>query len=359
MKKSRRTFIKASAALGALSVMKPSGVFAAAPVLKTVGFVVSTPIQPKHLAAFEQALDANGWQTASQRALVDPDSAGGAYGPAHNELKKIAQGHIDLKADLIVAAGGLPAAVAVAAAVKSNLGTAPPFIFLIGRYPASGEADGADLYDCPTSKKVGGVNQDVPAQNPSNFTLLNSKSGGVVTIGTVGLIVNKNNPITEPEVAVWKAQGGINEDLIFYLKGENNDNNSMRRLLGDISNQTLNGIVVSSDAFLRSKGRDFDARLRTSAGGGGGGFRGWACYPYNEYLFQTPGEPGTPGGMYSMSTPALAVDDLQDQNTAYYKLGLKAAQVLSNTLTSTQALTTWTKDPSTSSYSWKDGAFPP
>jgi hypothetical protein len=358
MKKSRRTFIKASAALGALSVMKASGVFAAAPVLKTIGFVVSTPIQPSHLAAFEQALDANGWQTATQRALVDPDSAGGTYGPARNELKKIAQGHIDQRVDLIVAAGGLPAAVAVAAAVKSNLGTAPPFIFLIGRYPASGEADGADLYDCPMSKKVGGVDQNVPAQNPSNFTLLNSKSGGVVTIGTVGLIVNKNNPITEPEVAVWKAQRGINEDLIFYLKGENNDNNSMRRLLGDISNQTLNGIVVSSDAFLRSKGRDFDARLRTSAGGGGGGFRGWACYPYNEYLFQTPGEPGTPGGIYSMSTPALAVDDLQEQNTAYYKLGLKAAQVLSNTLTSTQALTTWTKNSSTSAYSWIDGALP-
>jgi hypothetical protein len=350
MKKSRRTFIKASAALGALSVMKVSGAFAA-PVLKTIGFVVSTPIQPRHLAAFEQALGMNGWQTATQRALVDPDSAGSKYGPAQHELRNISQAFIEQGVDLIVAAGGLPAAIAVATAVNNNPTTAPPFIFLIGRYPVSA-ADGAELYNCPTSKKVGGVDQNLPAQNPSNFTLLATKSGGEVTIGTVGLIVNKNNQITEPEVDVWKAQPGINEDLIFYLKNDNSDA-SVNQLFRDISNQTLNGIVVSSDAFLRSKGHDFDARLRTSAG-----FRGWACYPYNEYLFQTPGEPGTPGGIYSTSTPALAVDDLTDQSTGYYRLGLKAAQVLSNTLTSAQALTTWKKDSTTSAYSWVDGAFP-
>lgn len=67
MKKSRKAFSKR------LSVTKASGAFATAPVLKTIGFVVSTPIKPNHLAAFEQALDVNGWQTATKRALVDPD----------------------------------------------------------------------------------------------------------------------------------------------------------------------------------------------------------------------------------------------------------------------------------------------
>jgi hypothetical protein len=348
---SRRAFIKTSAALGVLSVTKASGVFAAAPVLKTIGFVVSTPIQPNHLAAFEQALDANGWQTATRRALVDPDSAGSKYGPAHNELRNISQTYIEQGVDLIVAAGGLPAAIAVATAVNNNLTTAPPFIFLIGRYPVSGEADGADLYNCPTSKKVGGVDQNLPAQNPSNFTQLNSKSSGVVTIGTVGLIVNKNNPITAPEVAAWQAQGRVNQNYIFSLKGENNDTNSMRQLLKDISRQTPNGIVVSSDAYLRSIGLSFDLLLRAPASGGGGGFSGWACYPYREYRLAST------QSMYSESTPALAVDDLTDQNTGYYQLGLKAAQALSNTLTSAKALTTWTKT-STSSYSWVDGAFP-
>jgi len=346
MKKSRRTFIKGSAALGALSVVRASGVFAEPPILKTIGFVVSTPIQPLHLAAFEQALLANGWQSATKRALVDPDSAGSKYGAGRNELRNIAQRYIEQGVDLIVAAGGVPAAIAVATAVNNNLMIAPRFIFLIGRYPVSA-AEGAELYNCPTTKKVGGVDQNLPAQNPSNVTLLNTQSGGVVTNDTVGLIVNKNNPITEPEVAIWKAQSGINEDFIFPLKGENNDSNSMDRLLRDISDRTLNGIVVSSDAFLRSKGRDFDARLRSA-----GGFRGWACYPYKEYLFATQGVPGTPGGVYSMSTPALATDDLEDQNAAYYKLGLKAAKVLSNTLTSTEALTTWSKDH------WADGALP-
>lgn len=345
MKKSRRAFIKR------LSVTKASRVLAAAPVLRTIGFVVSTPIQPNHLAAFEQALDANGWQTATKRALVEPDSAGSKYGSAHNELRNMSQAYIEQGVDLIVAAGGLPAAVAVATAVNDNLTTAPPFIFLIGRYPASGEADGANLHNCPTSKKVGGVNQNVPAQNPSNFTQLNLKSSGVVTIGTVGLIVNKNNPITAPEVAAWQTQGGVNQNYIFYLKGENNDTNSMRQLLKDISRQTPNGIVVSSDPYLRSIGISFDSLLRAPASRGGGGFTGWACYPYKEYLLTNT------QSMYSGSTPALAVDDLTDQNTAYYQLGLKAARALSNTLTSTNALTTWTKT-STSSYSWVDGAFP-
>jgi hypothetical protein len=344
MKKSRRSFIKMSGALGVLSVTKASALFAAPPVLKTIGFVVSTPIQPIHLAAFEQALDEKGWQTAAQRALVDPDSAEGKYGPNHNELKNIAKGHIDQKVDLIVAAGGLPAAVAVAAAVQANLVAAPPFIFLIGRYPHSGEPDGADLYNCPTSKKVGGLDQNVPAQNPSNFAQLATKSQGAVTIGTVGLIVNDNNPITVPEVATWKAQNGINQNLIFKLKNENNDN-SMRQLLRDISMQTFNGIVVSSDPYLRSQGNDFDGRLRTSAANGGGGFTGWACYPYKEYVsFSSQ-------SMYSTSTPALAVDDLTKSNTAYYQLGSKAAQVLSNTLDPAHALTTW-------SGNWIDSAFP-
>jgi hypothetical protein len=335
-------------------VTKPSGRSAAAPILKTIGFTVSTPIRPNHLAAFEQALDANGWQTPTKRALVDPDSAVSKYGSAHNELKNIAQGYVEQGVDLIVAAGGLPAAIAVANAVNENPTTAPPFIFLIGRYPAASEPDGADLYTCPATLKVGGVNQNIPAQNPSNFTLLNSTSSGAVTLGTVGLIVNKNNPITAPEVAVWQTQGGVNPNYIFYLKGENNDTNSMRQLLRDISRQVpngLNGIVVSSDPYLRSIGTSFDSQLRAPASGGGGGFTGWACYPYKEYLLTHA------QSMYSQSTPALAVDDLTDQNTAYYQLGLKAAQALSNTLTAPKALTTWTKT-SASSYSWVDGAFP-
>jgi hypothetical protein len=83
MKKGRRALIKR------LSVRKASG----APVLKTIGFVVSTPIRPNHLAAFEQALDANGWQTPTKRALVDPDSAGSKYGSARNELRNISESY--------------------------------------------------------------------------------------------------------------------------------------------------------------------------------------------------------------------------------------------------------------------------
>jgi hypothetical protein len=326
MKESRRDFIKTSAALGVLSVTKASAQAALQPaVAKTIGFVVSTKDKANHIAAFLQALNDGGWEAAGQKASVFWLSAEGEYGPMHDELKNHAKRHLARNVNMIVAAGGLPAAVAVAAAIDENNATTP-FIYLIGRRPTSNtgdDVDAAPLYK--SNYKAGGVDQNLPALNKENLQLL--KTHGVA-IDKVGLIVNDNNPITKPEVTAWKnlsdpvSSQNPDPKFIFDLQGENEQSLPvLLKKIRDVSPQKPDGIVVSSDPYLRSVGADFDAQLRAPAGGN---FTGWVCYPYKEYL----DPPASAQSIQSTSTPALATEDPTDLNTAYYQLGKKTAQVL-------------------------------
>jgi hypothetical protein len=106
------------------------------------------------------------------------------------------------------------------------------------------------------------------------------------------------------------------------------------------------GIVVSSDAFLREAGDSlkFDDQLRDS---NGGNFKGYVCYPYQDYVVSGK-------SFVSTTTPLLAnTNNLKDQNAAYYQLGLAALTVLNKN--SSAKLTTWdntTKPP------WNNGPFP-
>jgi hypothetical protein len=343
MKKSRRDFIQASVAFGVLTVTKATaqpGSPAAGPIItKRIALVVSTKKKDNHIAAFKQALRDKNWNTPTPPLFADDK-----YGPTHNELKRLTNRHITNGVDLIVAAGGLPTAVAVATVVNIN-DAAPPFIFLVGRYPKSNsglDADAAELYNSPTTKKVGGVDQNIPAQNGANFQALKTKGG--VAIDKVGLIVNNNNPITAPEVDEWKkltdSGNSPNPNFIYHITGENDQ--SISPLLNDIKTKPQpDGIVVSSDPYLREVGNaNFDAQLRDL---NGGAFAGWVCYPYKEYvLASTESFPST-------STPELATDDPADQKTAYYQLGLKADDALNNRPAN---LTQW------SGSTWQPTSFP-
>jgi hypothetical protein len=343
MRESRRDFIKTSAAFGVLTVTKATaepGSPAAAVARKKIGLVVSTKKRDGHIAAFKQALTDNRWDTVNP-----PLFANGKYGPTHQELKNHAKTHIG-NVDLVAAAGGLPAAVAVATAIKELGATTTRFIFLIGRYPKSNsgdDADAADLYDSPN--KAGGVDQNVPAQNGKNFWLLNTQYG--VAIDKVGLIVNDNDPITKPEVTEWKQitdpGSGKHPDpnFIYRITGENDE--GIADLLDAISkaNPQPAGIVVSSDPYLRSVGNvNFDAQLRDQTGGN---FKGWVCYPYKEYVSASPQT------VYSAVTPVLASNDPGDKSTAYYQLGLAAVDALNQ---NAAQLTTWNGS------NWVSGPYP-
>jgi hypothetical protein len=334
MKESRRDFIKASLAVSVITVSRAT-TQAAPAKKKQIAFIVSTKKKDTHEAAFAQALSTFHW---------DPDHPNdkhedGDYAKIKGDAKNLAK-----QVDLIVAAGGLPAALAVATALKEDKSDTP-FVFLVGYYPQSAGGDLDDLFT--SSNKAGGVNQNVPAQNENNFKLLRDDHG--VAIDKVGLIVNDKNPITTPEVAAWKnitdSGKNPNPDFIYHLKS--NDATGLKTLFDDIKNTKPgppDGLVVSSDAYLRSLGNDdFDKQLRDA---GGGKFSGWVCYPYQEYVAATGAN-----SVYSRSTPQLATLYPTDRNTGYWQLGQKAVDALNG---NSAKLATW--DSSTSS--WVDGNFP-
>jgi hypothetical protein len=351
MKESRRDFVKTSIAFGTLMVTKAI----AAPATKLIGFLMSTKHKDKHENAFLQALSDKGWD--SHKIHFDPKFADDDYNVGNNQtLKNLAKQHIANNADLIVSAGGLPTATAVASAVTASVAAGnptPPFIFLIGRYPTSNtgvDLEAADLYNCSRTKKVGGVDQAVPTQNEANFLQLKIKSGGVVTIDTVGLIVNDNNPITPPEKDAWSKLKdptdpgkSTNSIFVYSIADANNQNQGISNLLTKIrtANPQPKGMVVSSDAYLREVGNaDFDAQLRDATNANKGGhFNGWVCYPYQEYALA-----GGANSIYSPTTPMLAANSATDPKAAYYLLGTAAATILDQLVNShplNAGLTTW------------------
>jgi hypothetical protein len=346
MKESRRDFVGTSIAFGMLSVTKviaqPGS--RAAVSKKNIGFLVSTKLRDKHDNAFQQALSTQGWD--SNKVQYDWQHADDNYNISPNQtLKDLAGQHITKKADLIVSAGGLPTATAVAYAVTtytpknpSDPPTPPPFIFLIGRYPTSNsgiDLDAADLYNCSRTYKVGGIDQAIPNQNQANFELLRIKSAGLVTIDTVGLIVNNNNPITPPEMDAWSRltdatdPGNTTDPSLIYAIANPNDQ-GITELLDTIKNADPQPtvIVVSSDAYLREVGNvDFDTQLRAADGGN---FQGWVCYPYPEYVRKPKAN-----SIYSATTPVLATNNPTYTDAAYYQLGLTAADVLDQQMNNT------------------------
>jgi hypothetical protein len=336
MKESRRDFIKASLAVSVITVSRATTQPAqAAP--KTIALVVSTKKKDDHEAAFMQALSDFHWYPAHN----NNQHADGDYSKLKQDAKKVKN------VDLIVAAGGLPAAIAVATALKED-NSSTRFVFLVGRYPQSANSPddlAADLFN--SSNKAGGVDQSMVTQNANNFLFLKAKG---VTIDKVGLIVNDTNPITAPEVALWTAMADPpgstntpNSNFIYHLAS--NDNTGLTNLLSDINKPSKpNGIIVSSDAYLRSLGNvDFDTQLRTT-----GGFSGWVCYPFKEYV-----KASGANTVYSPSTPNLVASDPTDTKTSYYQLGLKAVDAL---IENPAKLATWTWNGSTGS--WVDGNFP-
>ena len=123
MKESRRDFIQASLAISVITVSRTQAT--AAPKQK-IALVVSSTKKDDHEAAFFQALSDFRWypdHPNDQHANFD-------YSQINLDTKKVD------KFDLIVTAGGIPAAAGVATALKQD-GSSTPFIFLIGRYPQS------------------------------------------------------------------------------------------------------------------------------------------------------------------------------------------------------------------------------
>jgi hypothetical protein len=331
MKKDRRDFIKASAAIGMFGVTEAS-----AQTPKKIGFVVSTRDNTNHVLSFMQALEDRGW-SGSDKVRFFWESAEGAYGSSHTELPDHAKKHIDRGVDLIVAAGGLMSAIAVAQVLR-NRSSSIKFVYLIGRTPLSSDPNYGDTSVFATSNnKAGGVDQNIVTQNEKNCSDLYQISSNGVTPGNVGLIVNHNNVITAPEIKEWKNGHGHTGTLIFDVTAENDQ--QMSAVFGKISSAgaALAGLVVSSDPYFRSFAPDFDKKLRAASGGK---FKGYVCYPYQEYMdYLDPAYSSK--SVKSKYTPTLATDDdttVSIDKRAYYQLGLKVVDFLNGT---NPAVATW------------------
>jgi hypothetical protein len=336
----RRDFITASAALGVLSLTKGSAQSQAV-VRKKIGFVVSTKYEPSHEIAFLQGLMSKGWQAADKKATFRWLSAEGKYGHGAraNTLKTHAR-NLRGQVDLIVTAGGLAAAAAVAQRLTED-NASTPFVFLIGRYPQSSETDSLAPALRASTLKVGGVDQNVPAQHSGNVNQLMSEG---VSKGDIGLIVNDNNPMTLAEIATWNSISGINTMFQYHLTDINVDKAALPSLFKQVNALTPGGIIVSSDPYFRSVASEFVSQLRSSSGGN---FHGVACYPAADFQ-EFDNEPN----ILSQNTAPLATEDPTDAKACYYQLGVKAADALDGVITTGTALSTWT------SGAWTPGPFP-
>jgi hypothetical protein len=223
---------------------------------------------------------------------------------------------------LIVAAGGLVAAAGTARALYQ---TRVPFVFLVGQMPKASEyPDNSDeelfrtSFETADSVTLGGVDLNIAAQNERRVAKLKNESQGKVTDANVCLVVNANASITAKEMQTWKDNG---HTMILPLFAETGKKKHNYRSLGDQIKKGLmglspQGIVVSSDAYFRYYRSKFDIALRES-------FREWVCYPFAEFLPKSKNAKSFVEGPQLASSSGVA-------DTAYFKLGEKAAEALSN-----------------------------
>jgi hypothetical protein len=333
MEKSRRDFIAGSAAAGVVGVTEAS----AQPARRTmppdakIGVLHTTTFgNDGQEKAFLQALKDNG-------VIRNPgDIARRVALGNYANLDRFAKQLINLPVDLIVAAGGLVSAVAVAQALQNSTSDIP-FIYLIGHYPRSGE--GYDIFR-NSRNRLGGVNQENPSQNEWNWQWL-QPGNNAIDRQNVALIVNNNAAMTDYEKRVWDDAGGHADNSVIALEGPNGET-SLNLLFQDIATRRLTttgerplGLVVSADSYFRSVGTRFDQRLRAT---NDGNFTGWVCYPYGDYArsggtgpdsYYVISSPETIPPLAS-SDPALSTRDETYKNAAYYQLGLVAAAAVKN-----------------------------
>lgn len=337
MGQSRRDFIAGSASVGLVGATSISSQAArAASSLPKVAVVHSTAFGGQNLENFLAGLRDQGWEGAGPRRTVDikAHDAKGEYGrdDSDNPVRKIRDlGRIAVSDPpaLVVAAGGLVAAIETARALEgSNI----PFVFLVGRMPELGDGDNstdeaflADSFAMSNSPPIGGVNLNSIEQNQQRIDKLKAESQGIVTDANVCLVYNANAQMSGREVQAW--QKNVNRPVVplFWKRGSRK--HDYLRLLRQLNegfgalNPAPRGVVVSSDPFLRYfKGR-FDTALRAK---NGGNFNEWVCYPFQEYLKDPPQSKAFFAGAQLASLSGT------DPQAAYFKLGVKAGQALTN-----------------------------
>jgi hypothetical protein len=219
--------------------------------------------------------------------------------------------------DLIVAAGGLPAAIAAASMLNQAHGD-PQFIYLSGLLLTTGN---------PCNS--GGVNQNVPIENQARKDRV---SGGAapfnVNPARVWLVVNNNNPISNTETGIW---GNTNYQHFFQASPNpptnSNDTTNNNNFIDEFASLAAKaapplGLVISPDPYFRYWRTAFTIALANQ-------LPVPVCYSYHDFVVAAAAT-GNAANSTSLDRPFLArpAGDPAIAATAYYQLGFKAGQFL-------------------------------
>jgi hypothetical protein len=274
--------------------------------MTTIAVVTTTAFGGNVQTCVEAGLNASGAHSWNISHVFESK---GDYGVL--TLQTLVQYAAGIKPDLIVTAGGLPAAMAAANTLDPQ--TDPQFVYLSGI-----------LLSTTNTCNSGGVNQNVPMQNVARKAVL---SGHVADPARIWLIVNSNNTIfSNAEIAKW---GKANVQEFFQGSPTNpasntNDNNiatnyfvqEFATLAG--MTPTPLGLVISPDPYFRHWRTAFTIALNDRLAVP-------VCYPYQEFSDAAP----TGHAGFHFDKPRLAsATAAQIPETAYYQLGLKAGQFL-------------------------------
>jgi hypothetical protein len=259
-----------------------------------------------------------GWPSGTYTPLWPPENDG-KYGhkpdgSRYSNLNDMARSYVQQHVDLIVAAGGLVAALAAYEVLNQPGIPRIPAVALVGREPAPGETGYTEIH-------TNSIFPHVVYLAPPNGCLtrrdaLVAAFTGAVSNATTGLMVNTNSSMWDGEVSAWQ-NGGQNIVLKYPDLAQKKENNyahfpkffsEAKRL-----NPGLQGIVVSSDPYFyryHSHLIRADNSLKIS-------------FPIINYKFKPDGSV-----IDHWDSTRHTIDGAADMLQGYYQLGQDAGNVL-------------------------------
>ena len=312
MTQDRRDFIKSSLAITCLLVSKETAFGADLTLTSSkIGVVHSTGFESEFRACFLAELKSRGWgkPPASNKPINVPQAknGNGQYGgnQKRSVLQKLIKDHGSV--NLIVAGGGL---VSQASALDVLSSSQIPFIYVGGRASKTASPDG----------RFCGVNLNTSgryAEAVSALERLGANRNGIY------LAQNFNSEMADDEFNEWPTLiPGNNNRFRFFepqqpqMQPVNNDAAKYVQEVARLRGFSPTGVVVSSDPYFRFTAPAF--RTAMSALGIP------ICYPSKEFL---PANRAIllPNGAKLSSSVTQEIPF-----TAYYQLGLRAADILDN-----------------------------
>lgn len=289
-----------------------------------IGVLHSVYLSDRLKEAFTKGLKDSGWPEGTYTPLWPPENDGKyghkSDGTLHRVLQDQVSDYVSNSVDLVVAAGGLVAALAAYEIIKPLGANGKPVVALIGRESSSGDTGYGEIHDNSVFKHV--VFVDEPDAVLTRRDKLVAAFPASVTSATVGLMVNTNSKMWDGEARVW-SNGGQTILLPYpdLAAKKENHHAHFRKFFEEAKrkNPTLSGIVLSSDPyFYRYRSKLMEAAIAK-------------CdvkisFPLVNYKFKRDGSTHD-----DWSPTRHTIEGAKSMVERYQQLGVDAANVL-NTL---------------------------